>query len=335
VATAAPAGQHLVVIGASAGGVEALRDLIAELPDDFPAAVLVVLHIAPAGTSVLPQILQRAGKLLASSALDGEPIVGGHIYTAPPDCHLTVEDGRIAVRRGPRVNGHRPAIDSLFRSAADAWGVAVAGVILSGVLDDGTAGLAAVKARGGRTLVQDPEEALYAGMPRSAIEFVQPDEILSARELGHALARFVTQPPPPAPPRGGGTPGETFLEVDRGASDRPQPGRHTGFSCPECSGAIWETVENGREVYRCRIGHEFSPETFHALQSDEVERALWTALHAIEERAAAHRRLAERVRHRGGIRSAARMEERANEAVQQAVIIRELLETLTTLEEAS
>lgn len=336
-ATESEAGQHLVVIGASAGGVEALRTLIPELPADFPAAVLVVLHLAPAGTSVLPQILARAGNLPASSAIDGDEIVGGRIYTAPPDCHLTIDDGRLAVRRGPRVNGHRPAIDSLFRSAADGFGAGVAGVILSGVLDDGSAGLAAIKTRGGRTLVQDPDDALYTGMPRNAIDRVEPDEILSARELGRMLAQIAVKPPP-EPPVNGHPPApeaEVYLEVERGSTDLPHPGTVTGLSCPECSGGIWEMSENGQVVYRCRTGHEFAPDTFVAMQSQQVERALWTALRAIEERAAMHRRLAERVRLRGSTQSASRFEERANDAIDQAVVIRELLERITALEEAS
>jgi two-component system chemotaxis response regulator CheB len=337
VATDSPAGQHLVVIGASAGGVQALRELVSELPEDFPAAILVVLHIAPAGTSVLPQILQRVGRLPASSAVDGEAIVGGHIYTAPPDCHLTVDDGRLAVGRGPRVNGHRPAIDSLFRSAAATCGPAVTGVILSGVLDDGTAGLAAIKAHGGHTLVQDPHDAIYTGMPTHAIEGVEPDEILSARELARALVRLAgLRPPEPPPARGPLTPGaEAFVEVDRGATDEPQAGSPSGLSCPECGGAIWENFENGTAVYRCRTGHAFSPDSLLALQTDEVERALWTALRAIEERAATHRRLAERVRERGSGDAAIRFDQRADEGIQQAVVVRELLDTLSTLPEAS
>jgi two-component system chemotaxis response regulator CheB len=330
-------GQYVVVIGASAGGVQALRALVAELPADFPAAVLVVLHLAPAGTSVLPQILARAGNLPASGAIDGEEIVGGRIYAASPDCHLTIEDGRLAVRRGPRVNGHRPAIDSLFRSAAERFGAGVAGVILSGVLDDGSAGLAAIKARGGRTLVQDPDDALYTGMPRNAIDRVEPDEVLSAQELGRALAQIAAGPPP-RPPDIGHPPApeaEVFLEVERGATDAPHPGTATGLSCPECNGGIWEMYENGQDVYRCRTGHEFAPETFVAMQADQVERALWTALRSIEERAAMHRRLAERVRLRGGTHSASRFEARVNDAIDQAVVLRDLLERMTRFEEAS
>jgi two-component system chemotaxis response regulator CheB len=319
--------HHLVVVGASAGGIEALRALVGELPADFPAAMLVVVHLAPAGTSVLPQILTRAGKLTATSAVDGEPIEGGHIYVAPPDSHLTVEDGRLRVTRGPAVNGHRPAVDPLFRSAADSWSEEVAGVVLSGVLDDGTAGLAAVKAAGGRTLVQDPDEALYSGMPVSAIEFVGPDVVAPAAELGRALAETAAEPPPD-PPSERDTNGSTFVEVDRGATEQPYHDAHpTGLSCPLCNGGIWLSHESGRDVFKCRVGHEFSPESLLVEQSGQVEQALWTALRALVEHAAMSRRIAQRLTRNGQSGAAARFARRADETVQQAVVIRRVLDS--------
>jgi two-component system chemotaxis response regulator CheB len=319
--------HHLVVVGASAGGIEALRSLVGALPEDFPAAILVVVHLAPAGTSVLPQILTRAGTLQATAAVDGEPIEGGHIYVAPPDCHLLVEDGKVRVTRGPTVNGHRPAVDPLFRSAAASWGDEVAGVVLSGVLDDGTAGLAAIKAAGGLTLVQDPAEALYSGMPDSAIAFVQPDMIASAAELGRALAAAADEPPPD-PPADHETNGNTFIEVDRGATEEPyENAAPTGLSCPYCNGGIWLTREHGVDVFRCRVGHEFSPEALHVEQSGQVEQALWTALRALEEHAAMSRRIAQRMTRGGHRASAARFARRADQTVQQATIIRRVLES--------
>jgi two-component system chemotaxis response regulator CheB len=186
--------------------------------------MLVVLHIAPMGTSVLPQILARAGDLPAAHAVDGDPIEPGHIYVAPPDRHLLVTEGRLALDRGPRINGHRPAIDPLFSTAAEAWGPSTVGVVLSGVLDDGTAGLLAIKRRGGLAFVQDPEDALYTGMPTSAIEFVTPDLIATASALGAALAALASSSPDPVE----GVqhmPEDSHAEVDRGASNNPQPRR--------------------------------------------------------------------------------------------------------------
>ena len=169
------AGHDIIVIGASAGGVEALGQLIPLLPPDLPAAVFIVLHISSQGTSVLPNILNRAiakrqknSTLKAVHPQDGEPIVHGQIYVAPPDCHLLVKDGYIRLARGPKENSNRPAVDPLFRTAARAYGRRVVGVVLSGSLDDGTAGLMAVKQRGGVAIVQKPEEALYSGMPDNA-----------------------------------------------------------------------------------------------------------------------------------------------------------------------
>jgi two-component system chemotaxis response regulator CheB len=288
-------------------------------------ALLVVLHMAPMSTSVLPQILTRAGTIPATHAVDGEEITPGRIYVAPPDRHLIVTDGRIALDAGPRINGYRPAIDSLFRTAAATWGALAVGAVLSGVLDDGTAGLLAIKRRGGTAFVQDPHEALYPGMPNSAIEFVKPDLVASAREIGVAIAELAASPPDP-PKEVLYVPEDTFVEVDRGARHHPQPGESTGLSCPECDGGVWETVTDGLPRYRCRVGHEFGPEAFNAEQAERVEAALWTALRALEERAALHRRIAARQNAHGNQRSADRYNERAAQSVQHAIVLRDLID---------
>jgi two-component system chemotaxis response regulator CheB len=322
------------VVGASAGGVEALRDLVAELPHDYAGALLVVLHVAPMGTSVLPQILSRAGHLTATHAEDGEEIQPGHIYVAPPDKHLLVSDGRLALDRGPRINGHRPAVDSLFRTAADVWGQSAVGVVLSGVLDDGTAGLLEIKRRGGRAFVQDPAEALYEGMPTSAIEFVKPDLVGTASAIGKALAELDSHQPDP--PEGVVyVPEDTYVEVDRGASDNPQPGEPTGLTCPECNGGIWEHVVDDLPRYACRVGHEFGPEAFDSEQAERVEAALWTALRALEERGALHRRMAARQLARGNTHFAEKYIERANQSVENAVVLRELIQRFDVEEEGA
>jgi two-component system, chemotaxis family, protein-glutamate methylesterase/glutaminase len=193
-------GRDVVVVGASAGGVEALSQMVAPLPADLEAAVFVVLHLAPSGTSVLPSILTRRGNLPAVHAVDGASIEHGRIYVAPPDHHLLLEAETIRVVRGPRENGYRPAIDPLFRTAARTFGGRVIGVILSGVLDDGTIGLGTVKEHGGRTLVQDPADALYDGMPQSAIELVSPDTVLPAPELAAAIIEYTREQAPPVAP---------------------------------------------------------------------------------------------------------------------------------------
>jgi two-component system chemotaxis response regulator CheB len=316
--------MHTAVVGASAGGVEALRELVAALPHDYSGSLLVVLHVAPMAASVLPDILSRAGLIPARHAVDGEEIRPGRIYVAPPDHHLLVADGRLRLDRGPRVNGHRPAVDTLFRTAAHAWGRRSAGAVLSGVLDDGTAGLLAIKRHGGATFVQDPAEALYDGMPNSAIEFAKPDLIASAHDIGRALAELAASPPEP-PKEVPHMPDDVASEVDRGATDQPQPGDTTGLTCPECDGAIWETIVDGLPRYACRVGHEFGPEAFDAEQAERVEAALWTALRALEERAALHRRVASRLQARGNLRSAEKYSVRAEHSVQNAAVLRELI----------
>jgi two-component system, chemotaxis family, protein-glutamate methylesterase/glutaminase len=188
------AGHDIIVVGASAGGVEALIRTVGGVPSDLPAALLVVLHMRPGKPSGLPDLLSRSGKLRASQAEHLQPIQHGHIYVAPSDRHLVIVSGRVHVTLGPRENGHRPAIDPLFRTAARSYGRRVVGIVLSGVLDDGTAGLAAVKRHGGLAIVQDPDDALFPSMPRSAMDHVAVDHVLPAKEIGALLAEVVGRP---------------------------------------------------------------------------------------------------------------------------------------------
>jgi two-component system chemotaxis response regulator CheB len=178
-----PRGEAVVVAGASAGGVEALVQLVRSLPADFPHPVLVVLHVAPTGTSVLPAILSRACRLVVGSPADGEELRPGHVYVAPPDRHLVVADARLRLSQTPRENGHRPAIDATMRTTASAYDGATIGIVLSGSRDDGTAGLMAIKASGGTAIVQDPDEALYPSMPLSALAHVEADAVLPVRAM--------------------------------------------------------------------------------------------------------------------------------------------------------
>jgi two-component system chemotaxis response regulator CheB len=299
--------------------------MVSELPADIPAAVFVVLHIPPEGTSVLPGILSRAGPLSAVHAVDGDPIRPGTITVAPADNHLILERDRIRVVRGPRENGHRPAIDPLFRTAARVYRSRVSGVILSGSLDDGTAGLRTIKICGGATLVQDPAEAFYPSMPHNAIATVDPDYVLPVARLAEELAKLAASPIE-ALLREEEVITMTEEERPRVEED-PQPGRRSAFACPECGGALWE-VDTGEFVhFRCRVGHAFSDLSLLAVQGQALETALWTALRALEERAAMNRRIALRASGRGQSAVSSRHLEQAHEADDQAAVVRRVLET--------
>jgi two-component system chemotaxis response regulator CheB len=322
--------RNLVVIGASAGGVEALRAVVAKLPRDLRATVLVVLHIPSYGGSVLPAILARAGDLPAAHPAHTEPLADGRILVAPPDHHLVLDDGMVRLTRGPRENGHRPAIDVLFRSAARTWGPRVIGVVLSGVLDDGTAGLISISQRGGATVVQDPADAVYSGMPNSALEHVTPDHVVPAREMGPLLGRLckeeVADPSDPPSPL---MEIETEMALmDASAMDGDdRPGRPSGFSCPDCNGVLWEIHDGELTRYRCRVGHAWSAESLLGQQAEQLDSALWMALRGLEEKAALARTMAERARDRNSTVVATRFDDQAEDATRAAGLIRAMLET--------
>jgi two-component system chemotaxis response regulator CheB len=304
----------LIVIGASAGGVEALQELVKNLPPEFPAAVLVVLHVASAATSVLPQILARKGPLPAAFAEDGDELRPGQIYVAPSDHHMLVADGRIRLTRGPRENGHRPAIDPLFRSAARWAGGRCIGVILSGLLDDGAQGLRFIKASGGGAVVQDPGDAHYPNMPEAALGLTTVDHVAPADQMAQALCALIEDPVPRMPAHNRAA----LLIADE---ERPVEGPPSGLTCPECGGALWEQDEGPNVRYACHVGHAYSVESLLEEQGRSLETTLWSAVRALEERAEMHRRLAQRA---SGAPSR-RYEDLANEAGQHAADLRRIL----------
>jgi two-component system chemotaxis response regulator CheB len=322
-------GHNIVVVGFSAGGIDPLLQMASGLPRDLPASLFVVHHFPAQSVSVLPAILNRSGPLRAVAAENQDPIVPGRIYVAPPDHHLLIEDGVVQLTVGPREHGHRPAVDPLFRSAARAHGPKVIGVVLSGTLDDGTAGLHAIKAAGGLAMVQDPASCAYPGMPESAIEFVAVDHVVRPEDLASTLVRLVGQEAPAStrriPPTEEIDPTKPEPAVAGTAAlrqGRPN-GRPSSLSCPDCGGVLWETEQGELLHFRCHVGHAFSEESLLAKQSDELEAALWTALRALEEKADLARRLAERVRRRGGAtRSVRRLEESARDAEHGSNLIR-------------
>jgi two-component system chemotaxis response regulator CheB len=319
--------HDLVVIGASAGGVEAISAVVAELPRDLRAAVLVVLHVSR-GRSVLPEILARAGRLPAIHPKDGEPIRYGRVYVAPPDHHLVIDGNLLRVVHGPTENGVRPAVDPLFRSAARHFSERVIGVVLSGALDDGTAGLGAIKQAGGVAIVQDPDEAFAPGMPRSARAYVDVDHVLPLREIGPMITSLVRERAAPS----GVQPGEFLRPMEPDLAEMPvaltpedRPGKLSVFSCPECHGTLWEEDQDGLFRFRCRVGHVYSADSMLAAQTDSVDRALWAALRSLEERAALTRKLAGRARARQQKFVAQAFDQRAEAAETHAAVVREIL----------
>lgn len=322
---------NIIVVGTSAGGVEALTYLVKHLPPVLNAAVIIVLHVSSHATSVLPKILSRAGNLPVSYAQDGEAIVHGWIYVAPPDYHLLVERGYLRLTRGAKENRCRPAIDPLFRSAARTYGQRVIAVLLTGMLDDGTAGLMAVKMRGGVAIVQNPNNALYPDMPRNAIENVEDiDHILPLSDITSILVALVNRPmeiepenPVPSKMEFETEIAQLNLEAVENEGDRP--GKPSTFGCPDCGGILWELEEGNLLRFRCRTGHAYSSETLLATQSDKLEDALWIALRALEEKASLSHRMALRMEARNQALAAQRFKEEAQSAWQRSAIIREVL----------
>lgn len=321
--------RNIVVIGCSVGGVEALQTIAAGLPENFHAAVFIVLHVAPQSRSVLPDILNRVGPLPAKHPIQREQVRGGHIYIAPPDHHMIIEDSHIILSRGPKENRHRPSVDPLFRSAARAYGRQVIGIVLTGSLDDGTVGLQIVKKAGGVAIVQDPNDAFCADMPRSAIDHVKVDHIVPLTQIAALLAELVPQPV--ASGNGAGKNAQArkeirYAEADMAViEDDARPGTPSQFACPDCGGVLWELEDEGMLRFRCRVGHAYGAESLLAAKNEELEGALWTALRTLEEKSALHRRLAEKAQAGQNLRVAKNFRDTAEDMHRQAQTIRSVL----------
>ena len=320
----------LVVMGASAGGVEALTTLVHGLPEDLDAAVCVVLHLPATIESRLAAILSRAGPLPAIQARGGEQLLPGRIYVAPPGLHLTVHSGHTVVARGPHENGVRPSIDVLFRSAAVSYGHRTVAVVLSGARDDGVSGASAVGSRGGCVFVQDPADSLFASLPEHAVSRDHPDRVLPLAQLAAAVADAVRRLSEEVKVSENGARDmrlETqYATLDADALERDgPPGESPLYGCPACGGVLWELEDGELPRFRCRVGHAYSAEGAVEAQGGSVETALWTALRALQERAQLSERLAARVGAAGAKQSQARFEEFAREAHEQAEAIRGLL----------
>jgi two-component system chemotaxis response regulator CheB len=326
--------RDVVVVAASAGGVEALRGLLGLFRGPVPAILLVVLHVPAAGGKVLPRILDRAGVLPASTADDGEVPLPGHVYVAPPDCHMLLVEGKIRLSQGPRHNGHRPAADPLFISAALSAGPHTIAVVLSGTLDDGAAGAAAVERQGGVVVVQDPGESAYDGMPRAAIAATRHATVLRLPELAAFIDTESRRPvsgPQIEPDPDLARQLSVFLDPSR--QPAAQPSQWSGVTCPECGGPLRQQDAAAPMRFECQAGHAWSPESLLAAQAAGIERTLWAAVLRLEEKSRLHQVLAETAEHQGHPLSASGFRASARSARASAREIRKLLETPGTAPE--
>jgi two-component system, chemotaxis family, protein-glutamate methylesterase/glutaminase len=330
-------GHDIIVVGTSAGGVEALKVLTGGLPHDLPAAVFIVLHLSPMGPSFLAEILTRAGPLPVTQVANGEVITPGRIYVAPPDHHLLVEQRYVRVTRGPKENRFRPAVDALFRSAAYTYGPRVIGVILTGALDDGTAGLWAVKDRGGLAVVQDPQDALHSSMPHSALQYVNVDACLPLAKIAPTLVRLAGEPAPVE----GVFPVTTKLamETQMAREDRAfnmsimDLGALSPYSCPECHGVLVQLQDGDFIRFRCHTGHAYSLSTLLTEATESLEKSLWSTLRVIDESMLLLRHLAQHARDRQNVGLAELAERKARDAEQSTQLIRDFLKRQETLSE--
>jgi two-component system chemotaxis response regulator CheB len=325
--------RDTVIVGASAGGVTALRTLLAGLPAEFPGRVLVVLHVAPSGVNALASVLARSTSMTVRSASNQDRLEPGVVLVARPDHHLVVVDDSVLLTRGPRENGHRPAVDVLFRSAARDLGARTIAVVLSGAQDDGSAGLRAVRARGGLGVVQDPDDAQHPGMPMNAIQAADPEYVLPVAQMPALLTRLIGTEVADLTADQTVTADLTLLETEVAIAELApdslhqshRPGSASGLSCPDCHGTLFVVDERDFVRFRCRVGHAWSVQSLMAEHRTAIEGALWMAMRALEEKAALCTDMSDRVGTAGAEISARRFREQAREARQAAELLRTLL----------
>lgn len=331
--------RNIIVIGASTGGFEAIRQLVALLPSDLDATIFIVWHMSPDVTGVLPQVINQQKTILATNAVDNEIVTTNRIYVAPPDRHLLLENGFVRVSRGPKENRFRPAVDPLFRSAAYIYGPRVIGVVLSGALDDGTAGLWTIKSRGGIAIVQEPAEAEVSSMPENALAAVAVDYRVTIAELAPLLVRLTA---------------ETVTEFGEIAMEEQQKiaietriaaqngalglgvltlGKPSHFACPECHGVLSAITDGDLVRYRCHTGHAYSADSLLTTLTENVEDTLWSAIRGLEESIILLNNLGDHYADKNQPKLAAMCFQKAQEAETRAEIVRQTVfnhEHLTT-----
>jgi two-component system chemotaxis response regulator CheB len=324
------ANKDIVVIGASTGGIEALRTLAGELPKDYQGSILVVNHTGPSSPNLLDRILTRAGPLPAVNARNWDEIKPGHIYIAPADYHLLLErSGYVRISRGPKENRFRPAIDPLFRSAAVAYGPRVVGVVLTGFLDDGTAGLWAVKQAGGTAIVQHPEDAVAPSMPMNALKHVEVDYCVPLEKIAPLLVQLSNTAVLPKGVKP--MPKHIEAEVKIAREDNAissgvmEWGDPSVFACPECHGVLMELKEGNNLRFRCHTGHAYSLETLLAGFNEQTEETLWNNVRSLEETVLLLRRMAAHLRSHHHGEAAEAVERKAEQAHKQSELVRAII----------
>src|SRR5262245_3310918 len=319
------ANRDVLALGTSAGGVEALISLAKHFRSDFPASVLVTIHLSSHSRSILDELLNSAGSLPACFAVGGEEVRNGHIYIAPPDRHLLLDGERLSLGAGPRENNARPAIDAMLRSVAVCCGPRGVGVVLTGTLGDGASGLWALRQCGGLTVVQDPKDAAFPEMPLTAMNRAKPDHVVGLRDMPALLESLVHGPagdPVPVPP-------DTRYEVGiarNGHSSMDNMdglGRRSVLSCPDCGGVMWEIAEGDLLRYRCHVGHTYASDLMSVMTDENVRRSLGVALRALEERLALAWKLYDDASERGDRLLAENWSARAHEFEREMKVIRD------------
>lgn len=331
--------RNIIVIGASAGGFNAIKQLVAGLPPDLDAAIFIVWHMSPDLRGILPQVLNQQNTILTSNAIDREPIVFNRIYVAPPDRHLLLENGFVRVTRGPKENRFRPAVDPLFRSAAYIYGPRVVGIVLSGALDDGTAGLWTIKSRGGVAIVQDPDEAEVPAMPQHALQAVEVDYRVTVAEMSSLLTEIILEQVKEDKKSDMEENYKTSREVQIALQDKPlEPeglklGELTPYACPECHGVL-SAIKDGDIIrYRCHTGHAYSADSLLTSITENIEETLWSAIRGVEESIILLKNLGDHYAEKNQPKLAALYFIKAGEADSRAKLVRQAVlnhEQLTT-----
>jgi two-component system chemotaxis response regulator CheB len=281
--------HDIIVIGASAGGLDPLKKLMNTLPKNFNASIFIVMHLAPQFPSNLPWILSKAAPFEVKHPTDGETIKAKQIYVAPPDHHLLIENKKVYVKKGPKENRFRPSIDALFRSAAYTYGSRVVGVVLSGLLDDGTSGMWTIKRLGGLCIIQDPADAVCESMPQNVQKFIDVDFMVPADEIGSLLGKLVEEPAKETHALTEEELKRLNTEIKIANQDNAfgmgilEMGKPTSLTCPECHGTLVSIREGKIMRYRCHTGHAFTAGALLADVSRSVEDTLWSALRGLEE----------------------------------------------------